>query len=80
MNHPDLYPIYWSDESGVVNNCVPLPWHITEETWEDAGKSCRVLASHKNFLFALGMQEGMNEYRDKVWWSHPAEPDGIPFS
>ena len=22
----------------------------------------------------------MDEYRDKVWWSHPAEPDGIPFS
>ena len=24
MNHPDLYPIYWTDESGVVNDCVPL--------------------------------------------------------
>ena len=80
MNHPDLYPVYWSDESGVVNDCVPLPWHVTAETWEDAGKSCRVIASHKNFLFALGMQEGQEEYRDKVWWSHPAEPDGIPFS
>ena len=73
MNHPDLYPVYWVDESGVVNNCAPLPWHVTEETWEQAGMSCRVIASHKNFLFALGMQEGQEEYRDKVWWSHPAE-------
>ena len=33
----------------------------------------RLIRSHKNFLFALGMQEGPDEYRDKVWWSHPAE-------
>ena len=27
------------------------------------------------------MKEQTEEYRDKVWWSHPAEPfDGIPFS
>ena len=26
------------------------------------------------------MREGNEEYRDKVWWSHPAEPTGIPFS
>ena len=59
----------------------PLWWHIGEETWDDVGNSCRrILCSHKNFLFALGMQEGPDEYRDKVWWSHPAEPNGRPFS
>ena len=80
LNHPQLYPIYWVDGQGAPGTAQPLPWHIGEETWDDVGNSCRLIRSHKNFLFALGMQEGPDEYRDKVWWSHPAEPNGIPFS
>lgn len=84
MNHPDYYPVYWVDEADTINQAQLLPWHIesssSQETWEDKDYSCRVIASHKNFLFALGMKEGNDEYRDKVWWSHPAEPNGIPFS
>ena len=95
MNHPDVFPYYWIDAvdtlgDPVMDRVMPLPWHIVDAntviTWEDAGMSCNVIASHKNFLFALGMKElaedGVTdvEYRDKVWWSHPAEPNGIPFS
>jgi hypothetical protein len=79
LNHPQLYPIYWTNQGGNTD-MAPLPWHVGEETWDDVGNSCRILKAHKNFLFALGMQEGSEEYRDKVWWSHPAEPNGIPFS
>jgi hypothetical protein len=78
LNHPQLYPSYWVNGAG--DPAKPLWWHVGEETWEDVNMSCRILCAHKNFLFALGMQEGAEEYRDKVWWSHPAEPDGIPFS
>jgi hypothetical protein len=79
LNHPQLYPIYWIND-GTSTVARPLDWHILEETWDDKGNSCRILRAHKNFLFALGMQEGADEYRDKVWWSHPAEPNGRPFS
>lgn len=84
LNHPDDQPYYWIDGDGPVQDVKPLPWHINNDssvvTWKDEGVSCRVIRAHKNFLFALGMKEGSDEYRDKVWWSHPAEPDGIPFS
>jgi hypothetical protein len=98
MNHPDVFPYYWIDAvdtlgDPVMDSVLPLPWHIIDKdtvvTWEEAGKSCSVLSSHKNFLFALGMKEFEKEdgspgadveYRDKVWWSHPCEPNGIPFS
>ena len=79
LNHPQLYPLYWVNDGGNVD-LKPLWWHINEETWEDVGYSCRYLCAHKNFLFALGMQEGPDTFADKVWWSHPAEPNGIPFS
>ena len=85
LNHPDLYPMYWVDEPGNVNTPIkPLPWHLggadDTETWQDKGYRCRILRAHKNFLFALATYEGDEEYPDKVFWSHPAEPNGIPFS
>jgi hypothetical protein len=86
LNHPDLYPMYWVDEQGdgTPSQIKPLPWHIngdgTVETWEDKGYRCRILRAHKNFLFALATYEGDEEYPDRVFWSHPAEPNGIPFS
>ena len=90
FNHPDGGPLYWTDTLGTSVDLNYLPWHIGEtvETWAEAGKSCKVLRSHKNFLFALGMTEFddpdnpdvATTYDDKVYWSHPAEPNGIPFS
>ena len=81
------------DGSPVMDRVMPLPWHIEGDgtiiTWGDVDKSCSVICAHKNFLFALGMKEfdqdvgpvGADvEYRDRVRWSHPVEPNGIPFS
>ena len=79
FNHPQLYPIYWIDGQGTSTPAQALQWK-PGQTWNQKNYSCRVLRAHKNFLFALGMQEGPDEYRDKVWWSHPAEPDGIPYT
>jgi hypothetical protein len=79
LNHPDYFPVYFVNE-GVPASIQLLPWHVGSETWQDKDYSCRVICSHKNFLFALGMKEAGDEYRDKVCWSHPAEPNGIPFS
>jgi hypothetical protein len=85
LNHPDLYPIYWVDGQGTGGAAEALPWHIDSdpaksETWDGKSNSCRIIRAHKNFLFALGMREVGDDFRDKVWWSHPAEPNGIPFS
>ena len=81
-SHPDFYPVFWRNEGGdgKVGECEVLPWHVGAESWQDKDYSCRAICSHKNFLFALGMKEADEEYRDKVWWSHPSEPNGIPFS
>jgi hypothetical protein len=90
LNHPDLYPMYWIDTPGRDTETIiqPLPWHMGvdedgnafTETWQDKGYRCRILRAHKNFLFALATYEGEEEYPDKLFWSHPAEPNGIPFS
>lgn len=80
FNHPQLYPLYWIDDGATGGSVEPLEWHVGAETWKDKGYSCRLIRAHKNFLFALGMQEGPDAYPDKVWWSHPAEPNGRPFS
>ena len=80
FNHPQLYPLYWVDDGSTGGEVKPLPWHEGEETWDEKGYSCKLIRAHKNFLFALGMQEGGEYFPDKVWWSNPAEPNGIPFS
>lgn len=89
LNHPDLYPMYWIDEPGEDSTILEsLPWHIGSdedgniliETWEDQKWQCNILRAHKNFLFALGINDDGVDYPDRVFWSHPAEPNGIPFS
>jgi hypothetical protein len=92
VNNPDSYPVYWTND-GSMSDAEWLTWgpaydenyDLTGDidTWQDAGKKCRVLASHKNFLFALGMIEqdgGAVVYGDRVRWSHPCEPNGIPYT
>ena len=77
-NHPSIGPFYWL-EGNVQIPFNDLPWSPTQ-TWDDAGKSCNTIRAHKNFLFGLGMTENGEDYFDRVRWSHPAEPNGIPFS
>lgn len=79
MNHPEWFPIYWEDRDAAVEQCEMLQWSPTE-SWEDKNYTCNVLRSHKNFLFALGMSEDGQVFSDKVRWSHPAEPNGIPYT
>jgi hypothetical protein len=79
FNHPDWYPIVWEDRDAQVEQAQMLPWS-PGVTWEAADKSCKVLRAHKNFLWALGMVEDGEVYSDKVRWSHPAEPNGYPYT
>lgn len=79
LNHPDFFPVYWTNNGDGLGDFELLPWNLaTGETWQSMDYSCEVLCAHKNFLMALGMREGADEFGDKVWWSHPAEPNGIP--
>jgi hypothetical protein len=81
FNHPELHPKYW--DITAEQTCKDLPWS-PGQTWDDAGWQCGAIASHKNFLFGLGMVEdgpdGPVYYRDRVHWSHPVEPNGIPYT
>jgi hypothetical protein len=83
FNNPEFNPFYWVDNNDLEpGNLEYLPWHIgeTTETWQDAGMSCNIIRAHRNFLFALGMGTPDGQFNDMLHWSHPAEPNGIPFS
>ena len=80
MNHPEYYPLSWEDRDGADDQFAkPLPWE-PGKTWESVNKRCKVLCAHKNFLWALGIKEDGYTFSDKVHWSHPAEPNGIPYT
>ena len=90
FNNPEFNPFYWVDTDDLdPGNLEYLPWHMGidgetgqpfTETWVDAGMSCNIMRAHKNFLFALGMGTPDGQFNDMLHWSHPAEPNGIPFS
>ena len=79
MNHPEWFPIYWEDRDAALEQAKMPQWSPTE-SWEDKNYTCKVIRAHKNFLFALGMTEDGDVFSDKVRWSHPAEPNGIPYT
>lgn len=72
------YPLYWEPPEGLQQLRV-LPWDSVQ-SWKDVGWKARVIRSHKNFLFALGMQEGPTEFPQSYRWSHPADINGLPFT
>lgn len=90
LNNPQIHPIYFTDWVTGAEQASELPWVAgsTPEstiTWEQAQRSCRILQSHKNFLFAMGMYEPdengvMTYHEDRVRWSNPCQPNGIPYS
>lgn len=86
LNHPTTGPIYFTDWSSVSEEAKELPWVVGGDTWGKRGISCRQLHSHQNFLFALGTTEpdpvsGLSTYyEDRVRWSHPCDPNGIPYT
>lgn len=84
FNNPAIHPVYFTDWSG-SDPVSELNWS-PGQTWASADVSCRILQAHKNFLFALGTTEPdpdtgvMTYYEDRVRWSHPCEPNGIPYT
>lgn len=88
LNNPSDYPIYFTDWATGSEQAKRLPWVAGAEgqDWEGAKVRCRILQSHKNFLFALGTTEidpqtgALAYYDDRVRWSNPCQPNGIPYS
>ena len=75
-NNPSWYPEYWPQLSlGITME--PLPWDATQ-TWDDANQSCKIMRSHKQFLFALNLVDNGVDIKDGVRWSSPADIGGIP--
>jgi len=74
--NPGHYPEYWPQQTpGVTMEY--LPWDATR-TWEEAGEFCRIIRSHKQYLFALILQSNADEIIDGVRWSSPADISGVP--
>ena len=89
LNNPGINPIYFTDWGSGAENAENLPWVAGQNPawdWDKQDASCRILQSHKNFLFALGMTEpdpvtgNLTFYEDRVRWSHPCEPNGVPYT
>lgn len=76
VNNPAHYPEYWAPQE-VGTNLTVLPWDATD-SWETAGESCRIMRSHKQFLFAMDINTGGEEIADGVRWSAPADIGSIP--
>lgn len=64
-------PAYWDGDT--ANNFVTLP------DW-DAGARCRRMVAHKNYLFALGIENNSGIFPEMVAWSDAAAPGTIPTS
>jgi len=77
-NNPGSFPSYWS----------PIDTNVKMEylefspgvTWQAADKSCSVMRTFKNMIFALGLT-GVNEVIPHGYrWSHPADANSLPFT
>lgn len=62
-------PVFW--DLNTSNIAAPL-------TGWPAATSCRSIRTFSNFLFALNMVEGGQEFPTKLRWSNAAEPGTIP--
>ncbi len=78
LNNPQHQPEFWSPQSaGQIMQ--PLQFDASN-TWAAKGYSAKVIRSHKNFLFALGLQEGATELPTSYRWSTAADVNGLPFT
>ena len=78
LNHPGHFPEYWPDPNGAIP-LQYLPWDFSN-TWADVNQSCRIMRSHKQFLFAMDLVDNGIEYPDGVRWSTPADIGLVPES
>lgn len=78
INNVQHFPEYWSPQSP-SQIFQPLNFRPAV-TWSTAGKKCKIIRSHKNFLFALGLNEGGTDMPYAYRWSHPADINGLPYT
>ena len=76
INNPGHWPEYWSPQN-VAQPMQYLPWDDSN-TWVTANETCRMMRSHKQFLFALDLISQGTVISDGVRWSSPADITGIP--
>lgn len=78
LNNPQSFPEYWSPQT-ISQKMQDLKFDAAT-TWRSRGFKCNVIRSHKNFLFALNLNEGGIAQPNAYRWSHPADVGGLPFS
>jgi hypothetical protein len=77
LNNPGSYPEYWSPQN-VAQPMLDLPWDASN-SWRDVGETCKIMRSHKQFLFALDLEgTTIGEMTDGVRWSSPADNGSLP--
>jgi hypothetical protein len=72
------YPEYWSPQS-TTQILQPLEFS-PGVTWKARGIKAKIIRAHKDFLFAIGIQDGATEYPLAYRWSHPADANGLPYT
>ena len=78
INNFNTCPEYWSPISP-SQKLQPLNFDATH-TWKDVSWQCKVMRVHKNFLFAINMNENGVSLPHNYRWSHPADNNGLPYS
>lgn len=76
VSNPQGQPEFWAPQQP-AQVLQPLMFDATE-TWTDKLYSAQIFRSHKNFLFALNLQENSVEFPDSFRWSHPSDINGLP--
>ena len=79
INNPQGTVEYWPVPISPGNALLPLQFDPIN-TWTDKAYTFKVLRSHRNFLFAMNLQEGGEDFPDTYRWSHPADINGLPFT
>ena len=78
INNTQVFPEYWSPQS-IGQVMQPLKFDAVN-TWSAKGYHAKIIRSHNNFLFALGLTEGGIDLPTTYRWSHPADTNGLPFT
>lgn len=77
-NNFNHYPEYWSPQS---TSQILQPLEFSPGvTWKARGLKAKIVRAHKDFLFAIGLQDGATEYPLAYRWSHPADANGLPYT
>jgi hypothetical protein len=64
-------PVYWLRD--------PLTASVSLPDWP-AGSTCKVIRAYKNYLIALNVNDGTDDFPSLIKWSDAAEPGLVPAS